>query len=224
MKYRALHSWDVTSEEAVKLQIELRSLLTLECDRERFNTVAGIDVAFDSNQNKAFAAIVVLESATLRTIEIATAITEIKFPYIPGLLSFREAPTIIEAWKTLKTRPDCIICDAHGIAHPRGFSITCHLGMIFDVPAIGCAKSLLVGAYEPPAETKGSRAPLMYKGKQVGAVLRTKDKVAPVFVSPGYKIDLDKSIEVVLKSCTKYRLPEPTRLADMYAGKLKDKG
>lgn len=221
MYYKQLHRWDVAPQEAVRLQKELRSQLTFEPTNEPFTTVAGVDVAFDTDSNKAFSVVVVFKLDGLQTLEIATASADVTFPYIPGLLSFRESPVVIKAWEKLTTRPECVICDGQGIAHPRRFGIACHLGLIFDLPTVGCAKSVLVGRYKEPAPNRGSFEPLVDKGEEVGVALRTKDNVSPVFVSPGNKIDLQKSMEVVLQSCTKYRVPEPTRQADLLVAKAK---
>jgi len=210
------HPWDLSPREALALQEKLTGLLIPE---KRFNqvmTVAGIDVGF--TDDTARAAIVVLQYPDLDILDQATASQPVTFPYIPGLLTFREGPVIIEAFRKLKLRPDLLIFDGQGQAHPRRLGIASHIGLLLDRPAIGCAKSRLCGQYEEPAPTRGSFSPLIHKGEIVGAVLRTRDRVKPVFVSPGHKIDLHASLEYVLTCCRGFRLPETTRLAHRLAG------
>lgn len=151
----------------------------------------------------------------LEIIEIATAHGPSQFPYIPGLLSFREVPILMEAWKTLKHVPDLILVDGQGIAHPRRFGLAAHLGVTLDIPAIGCAKSRLTGRFEEPGLKKGDWSPLTDKGETIGAVLRTKDKVSPMFISCGHRVSLPSAIKLVLECTTRYRMPEPTRQAHL---------
>lgn len=219
---KALHPWDVSPEEAIEIQKRLRSQLDLKTDPQlEIETVAGVDVAYDKAANRLFAAAVVMRLKGLEILESATAVREATFPYIPGLLSFRESPAVLEAWSKLYRKPDCLIVDGHGLAHPRRFGIACHLGLLLDLPSIGCAKSRLVGWYQGPGPKRGDFEHLYHQGEVVGAVLRTKEGVEPVFVSQGHKISLKKAIEVVLLSSTKYRLPEPTRQADLLVSELK---
>ncbi len=154
-------------------------------------------------------------------LDLATATASADFPYIPGLLSFREAPAVIKAWNKLKTVPDCLICDGHGLAHPRRFGLACHLGLLLDLPSIGCAKSRLVGTHQEPRTRRGSIAPLLDQDEQIGVVLRTKDGVAPVFVSQGDRIGLDAAVQTVLATCHGYRLPEPQRRAHLLVTKMR---
>jgi len=163
-------------------------------------------------------AVVVWSYSQRKIIDSATASHETDFPYIPGLLAFRELPAILKAFRKLETVPDVVICDGQGVAHMRGFGIACHLGLYLDVPTLGCGKSRLIGSYEMPGIDKGSVESLSYKGKEVGKVVRTRNNVKPVFVSQGHLIGLKDSIEVVLKSCSKFRLPEPIRAAHKLAG------
>jgi deoxyribonuclease V len=162
-----------------------------------------------------FAGVVIMSGNGRQVLETATAAVTARFPYIPGLLSFRETPAVIEAWTKLKTRPDCLICDGHGLAHPRRFGIACHLGLLLDLPSIGCAKSLLVGTHRTPPKRRGSVEPLLDRGEQIGAVVRTRNGVAPVFVSQGHRISLNAAVQTVLDTFAGYRLPEPTRRAHL---------
>jgi deoxyribonuclease V len=168
-----------------------------------------------------FAGVVVMRDDGRELLDLATATASADFPYIPGLLSFRETPAVIKAWNRLKTPADCLICDGHGLAHPRRFGLACHLGLLLDLPSIGCAKSLLVGTHREPRKRRGSVAPLLDRGEQIGVVLRTKDGVAPVFVSQGDRIDLDIAVQTVLATCRGYRLPEPQRRAHLLVTKMR---
>jgi len=221
MRQPELHRWDVSQEEAVEIQKRLRSQLDLQSEPEKIETVAGIDVSYDKGSDWLFAAIVVLRLPDLQVINTASTTTLVPFPYVPGLLSFRECPAVLQAWEKLQLKPDCLMCDGQGIAHPRRLGIASHLGLWLDLPSIGCAKSLLVGSYQEPGEKRGSLTPLVHRKEQVGVVLRTKDRVAPVFVSQGHKISLNKAMEIVLACCTKYRLPEPTRQAHLLVNELR---
>lgn len=217
----SLHPWNVSLEEAIEIQNRLRSQLDLQSEPEKIETVAGIDVSYDKGSDWLFAAIVVLRLADLHVLGSASAVAQVPFPYIPGLLSFRECPAVLQAWDKLTIRPDCLMCDGQGIAHPRRLGIASHLGLWLNLPSIGCAKSLLVGTYREPGATRGSTEPLLHRKEQVGVILRTKDKVSPVFISPGHKITLKKAVEVVLACCTKYRLPEPTRRAHLLVNEVR---
>lgn len=221
MRDRALHPWNVSPEEAIAIQNRLRVQLELHSAPERIETVAGIDVSYDKGSDRLFAAIVVLHLRDFSLLDAASATATVSFPYIPGLLSFRECPAVLQAWEKLRIRPDCLMCDGQGIAHPRRLGIASHLGLWLDVPSIGCAKSLLVGEYREPGDQRGSSEPLYHRGEQVGVILRTKDGVQPVFVSPGHKITLQKAVETVLACCAKYRLPEPTRQAHLRVNEIR---
>jgi deoxyribonuclease V len=217
----ALHSWDLTPGEAIEVQRRLRNLVRLRPLARPVNTIAGADISFNRFSETVYAGIVVLSLPDLRIIETAGVRSVAKFPYIPGLLSFREAPSMLEAWEKLKTKPDVLMLDGQGIAHPRRCGIACHVGVLLDWPTIGCAKSILVGRYGDLGLEAGSRSPLIDKGEQVGVALRTKNKVSPVYVSPGHLIDLDSAVDLVLRSITKYRLPEPTRQAHLLVNRLR---
>jgi deoxyribonuclease V len=202
------------------IQLTLRSQLRLH-GTGPFATVAGVDVAYDKSSKRMFAGVVVMGDDGRDLPDFATATTSADFPYIPGLLSFREIPAVIKAWNRLKTPPDCLICDGHGLAHPRRVGLACHLGLLLNCPSIGCAKSRLVGTYREPRQRRGSVAPLLDQGEQIGVVLRTKDGVAPVFVSQGDRIGLDAAVRTVLATCRGYRLPEPQRRAHLLVTKMR---
>ena len=220
MHVRVLHPWDVSPQEAMAIQLRLRSRLRLK-GAGPFATVAGIDVSYDDTSKLMFAGVVVMSGDGRQVLETATAALRVRFPYIPGLLSFRETPAVIKAWTKLNALPDCLICDGHGLAHPRRFGLACHLGVLLRLPSIGCAKSLLVGTHRQPGKRRGSLEPLLDRGEQIGAVLRTRHGVAPVFVSQGDRIGLDAAVQVVLDTCGGYRLPEPTRRAHLLVNEMR---
>lgn len=213
MKVRHLHSWDVSPAEAIRIQQNLRRRLVVVDAPGRVETVAGVDVSYDKRAPSVYAAVVIMRLRDHAILETATAVQHATFPYIPGLLSFREAPVVLEAFTHIRRRPDCLLCDGQGIAHPRRFGLACHLGLLTDLPSIGCAKSLLVGAYREPARKRGSHRILIDKGDPVGIILRTRDGVQPVYVSPGYRMSLKRAREIVLRAHNGYRIPEPTRRA-----------
>ena len=218
MKITPLHNWNLAPAEAVQLQKQLAHEVIKEDHFEKtVETVAGIDLGYDAENNNSRAVVVVLSFPALELLETSEAITPIQFPYVPGLLSFRETPVAIKALEKLTITPDLILCDGQGLAHPRRFGIACHVGLITNVPTLGVAKSLLVGKFENLGETRGSIAPLIHKNEQVGVAVRTKDKVQPVYVSIGHRISLTTATNYVLQCAPKYRLPETTRLADKMA-------
>ena len=208
-----LHSWELTTAEARQLQEELAAKIRLENDFGDVRTVAGVDVGFEG-KTTARAAVVVLSYPELSVVDFAIARQPVRFPYVPGYLSFRECPVILEALDNLSVHPDLLLCDGQGIAHPRRFGVACHLGLLTDIPAIGVAKSRLIGAHDTVPEAKGSWVPLIDKDERIGAVLRSRDRVAPLFISPGHRIDMATSVEWVMNCVTRYRLPETTRWAD----------
>lgn len=218
MKITPLHDWNLTPREAIELQKQFAFEVIAEDKFDKpVETVAGIDLGYDLKTGTSRAVVVVLKFPGLTLLESSEAILPIQFPYVPGLLSFRETPAAIKALEKLENAPDLILCDGQGIAHPRRFGIACHIGLITNIPSIGVAKSLLVGKYGSLGETRGSVAPLVHRQEQVGVALRTKDKVQPVYVSVGHLISLETAIDYVLKCTPKYRLPETTRLADKMA-------
>jgi deoxyribonuclease V len=217
------HGWDLTPDEAVALQKELATQLVI---RDEFpaplRLVGGVDVAYREDKSLAIAAAVILDAVTLQVKELVHAESSISFPYVPGLLSFREIPAIEFALGKLTVQPDLLVCDGHGIAHPRRFGLASHIGFLFDVPTIGCAKSSLrLRARQEPGLTRGSFSELVSRGRVVGTVLRTRDRVKPLYVSPGHRVSITTACDLVLKMCTRYRLPEPTRLADQAVSRIR---
>jgi deoxyribonuclease V len=205
--------------EAKAIQIALKEKIKIIPYKKEPEFIAGVDASF--TEKKVIGVVSVFKFPEMIPLEDAYAVTDISFPYVPGFLSFREGTAINKAIKKLKIKPDIILFDGQGIAHPRRMGIAAHIGVILDMPTIGCAKSRLVGEYKELGFKKGDWSSLRYKGRIVGAVLRTKDNVRPVFVSPGHRIDLKCSIEIVLGCTTKYRIPEPLRRADILSKKIK---
>lgn len=210
--------WPKDIQTATRMQYELGKKLRILPLQKSPSCIAGVDAAFDGALVIAVASL--FEYPSMLHMADAVSREKIRFPYVPGFLSFREGHAFISAIRNLKQMPDVIIVDGQGIAHPRGCGIASHVGVLLDIPAIGCAKSRLVGEYPEPGREKGQWSPLMYKNEEVGAVLRTRDNVRPVFVSPGHLTDLHSSIEIVLQSLTRYRLPEPIRRADHISKEL----
>ncbi len=239
MKYLKLHPWNVSYKKAIEIQGRLEKSIILKCVAKNFKYIAGADVSYlperpiqyDTNHNELvgktgrrsltgtkksrmfYASVIVFELKTMERVEEVTASGIVDFPYIPGLLSFRESPILLKAFEKIRSNLDVIILDAQGIAHPRGIGLASHMGLLLDKPSIGCAKTRLVGDYNETGKEIGCYSHITVQDKIVGAVLRTRKNVKPVFVSPGHKIDLDTSIDLVLKSCRGYRLPEPVRQA-----------
>lgn len=221
VKPKIRNRWDVTPAEARGIQLALRDRVELRDRLGKVGRVAGADVALDLGKGQAVAGVVVYSFPTLEELERVSARRPLTFPYIPGLLSFREMPAILAAFEKVRNDPDLIFYDGHGYAHPRRFGIACHLGVVLDRPTIGCAKSRLVGKHgEPPAE-RGGWAPLEDKGERIGAVLRTRAHVKPVYVSQGHRVSLERAIEMVLAVSDGYRIPRPTRDADHFVGAVK---
>ncbi len=215
------HPWDLTPAEARAVQAELAGSVDATSPLPAWRTLAAADVSFDRGGTVLFAAVVVVEAGSFRLIERAGLAAPARFPYVPGLLSFREAPALLEAFDRIKTRPDVVLCDGQGIAHPRRLGIASHLGLRLDLPTIGCAKSRLCGKYDEPGADRGDRSPLVDKGEVVGAVLRTRAKVAPLFVSPGHRCDLESAVGLVLDTTRKLRLPIPARMAHEYVNEIR---
>jgi deoxyribonuclease V len=205
--------WPTTAEQAIAVQEALRDQVRCDDDFGTPQTVAGVDVGFTDESATARAAVVVLSFPELKPLAHALAYAPASFPYIPGLLSFREAPAILAALNQLGQAPDLLICDGQGIAHPRRLGIASHLGVLSGLPSIGCAKSLLVGRHGPLGAERGARSALLYQGEQIGWVLRTRTGVKPVYVSPGHRVGLDSAAALVMACVTRYRLPETTRYA-----------
>ncbi len=221
MRVRRLHPFILSPGEARAIQGELAPQVVAEppLDLSRVRYVAGADVSTQGEGG--YAAIVVLSFPGLSVVEVRGFEAPLTFPYVPGLLAFREIPLIVGALEVVESEVDAVIFDAHGLAHPRGMGLAAHLGLFLDVPAVGCAKSRLVGEHEEPGHEKGSTANLVYRKKVVGRVVRTREGVSPVYVSVGNRIDLRSAVELVLRCCTKYRLPETTRQAHNAANKLR---
>jgi len=248
MQVKKLHNWNLSYSQAIALQKQLAEQVQQIELKTRPKTIAGLDCALSPDKKRIIAVAVVLAipqairglwetteqtDATLRSsdssvrstsfevIETATASQQLTFPYIPGLLSFRESPVCLDAVQKLKKEPDAFVIDGQGIAHPRRFGLAAHLGLFFDKPTVGCAKSRLTGTFEEPAPEKGAYSPLKDNEEVIGAVVRTRTSVKPIFVSVGNKCRLKDAIEITLACTTKYRLPEPTRIAHQLVSKLK---
>ncbi len=214
LKKLSIHS----AREGIGHQREMRALVSRRWDGRRVETAAGADVHFPS-KGQARAVIVVCAFPSLELIDSSIYEGPCTFPYIPGLLSFREIPPLVEAWKGLKKQPDLVLCDGHGIAHPRGLGLASHLGLLLEIPTIGCAKSPLYGTFELPSPEKGSRSPIRDRnGLTIGTVLRSRDGTRPLYVSVGHMIDLRRAVNTVLASTPRFRIPEPLRAAHRLAG------
>jgi deoxyribonuclease V len=211
------HKWDVTPAEARLIQERLRHEVIAEDDLGPVRLVAGVDVGFEEGGIVTRAAVAVLTLIDLQLVESAVARRPTLFPYIPGYLSFREVPAILEALAQLSTLPDLLLCDGQGLAHPRRLGLACHLGVLSGLPAIGVAKTRLIGRHEPVGVEKGSRQPLWHRGEIVGMVLRTRTAVQPVYVSVGHRVGLETAVRYTLQCTSQYRLPETTRQAHRLA-------
>lgn len=217
-----LHSWNVTPAEAIQIQKELSRQIIIEGCPGNISVIAGIDCAFSRDDNTGYCAIILYSFPDLSVIEECYHYSDIPFPYVPGLLSFREGPLILETFRKLSQKPDCIIIDGQGIAHPRRFGIASHIGFLLDIPSIGCAKSRLCGMYDNPGVTSGSAVPLTdNNGEQIGIVYRTRDNVKPVFISPGHRVGFESALKIITRCSGKYRIPLPTRNADIKVGEYK---
>ena len=225
MEYQQLHRWDVTPQEAIGIQRDLRRRLIAQDDEQTaFRTVAAMDVSYDRQSPWLFASIVLVRLPGLEIVETASVRAQVRFPYIPGLLSFRESPVGLQVWEKLRTHPDCLICDGHGYAHPRRFGFACHFGLLVDLPTIGFAKTVLVGRFDPPGAARGSRSDLVDTGEVIGAVVRTRETASPVFVSVGHRISLPKAVDTILACTTGFRIPEPARQAHILVNRLRESG
>jgi len=211
------HRWDLSPAEARALQQELAGEVVVADDFGDVTTVAGVDAGFEQGGRVTRAAVVVMSWPGLRPLDRAIARLSTAFPYVPGLLSFRELPAVLAAFGQLGRQPDLVLCDGQGIAHPRRFGIACHLGVLLDLPTIGVGKSRLTGDYAMPGPERGDRSALCDGGTRIGTVLRTRARVRPLFVSPGHRVGLDSAAVWVLRCVTRYRLPEPIRAADRLA-------
>jgi len=216
-KRSAIHRWDVSPKEARAIQDSLREAVSLSDRVDDLRIVAGVDVGFEDRGKTSRAAAVLLSFPELELLEHALVRQPTSFPYVPGFLSFREIPAIMTVLERLQGSPDLIICDGHGIAHPRRFGLACHLGVLLNLPTVGAAKSRFIGEYEEPGEARGDQSDLVDDGEVIGTVLRTRANVKPLFISPGHRVSLPTAVDLVLECCPKYRLPETTRWADHLA-------
>ena len=218
MKVKSLHSWQISPSQAIEMQHRLAAQVSRNSEIIAPHFIAGVDISVGKAQEMAIGTVVVLSYPELGVVETKVARGRLDFPYIPGLLSFRESPLTLAACERLGITPDLILVDGQGVAHPRRFGLASHLGLFLDTPTIGCAKSLLCGSHEVPGVEPGSYAEVIDRGEIIGVALRTKLGVKPVYVSIGHKIDLQTAIHWVMECCRGYRLPEPTRLAHLAAG------
>lgn len=212
MRHRDLHRWDVTTREAKDIQLRLRERIRPVWDGRKIRTVAGSDVGFPDKKT-VLATVVVLSFPELEVLESSVSIQDCTFPYVPGLLTFREAPGLLAAIDGIKIVPDVLLCDGQGIAHQRRMGLAAHIGLLVDCPVIGCAKSVLCGTYEEPGKERGARSLMVDNGEVIGAAVRTRERVKPVYVSVGNRVDLGTAVDVVLECSPKYRIPHPLRLA-----------
>jgi deoxyribonuclease V len=214
--------WEMTVAEARAVQQSLREKLVLQPPRDfapRF--VAGADVSMERFKHFGYAAIVVIDLHTMTQVDEASAAAELRFPYVPGYLSFRELPVLQACWDALRIRPDLVVFDGHGYAHPRRFGLACHGGVLWDVPSIGCAKNPFIGTHEPVGNERGSTSPIVHEEETVGMVVRTRAGTRPLYVSAGHRMDLPTAVELVLRLTPRYRQPETTRLAHARVNELR---
>ena len=217
MKVRVPHRWDLTPAEAIALQRQLRGRVLSEDRIGEVRYVAGVDVGYEDALHIARAAVAVLGFPTLELVDWAVARAPVRFPYVPGLLSFRETPAVLQAFARLRIDPDLVLYDGQGVAHPRRFGIACHVGVLLDVPTIGVAKTRLIGEQPRDPRRKGEWVPLTDRDEVIGAVLCTRDAVKPLYVSVGHRVSLATAVRYVLACVSRYRLPETTRWADRLA-------
>ncbi|MDY7019131.1 MAG: deoxyribonuclease V [Chloroflexota bacterium] len=218
MEIYNLHNWQVDIAQAREIQIRLAKEVVTENEEFKPSLIAGVDISAANSQGIAQGAVVILSYPNLELIEVQTAKAKPNFPYIPGLLSFRECPLILAACEKLSNVPDLVLVDGQGVAHPRRCGLASHLGLFLDIPTIGCAKSILCGKHEPVGEGIGAHAELIDNGEIIGAALRTKTGTKPIYISIGHKINLASALHWVVECCRNYRVPEPTRLAHLGAG------
>jgi deoxyribonuclease V len=216
-----LHGWNVTPKQAVKIQLRLRERLERKDRLRALRRVAGADVALDLPNGRAIAGVIVYTFPEMIEIERAWAARPLRFPYVPGLLSFREIPALLAAFAKLRNEPDLVFCDGQGYAHPRRFGIASHLGVLLDCPSVGCAKSILVGKAKEPGRRAGSQAALTDKDEVVGVAVRTKSGAKPIYVSPGHRVSLSAAVRLTLAVVDGYRIPRTTREADRYVAAVK---
>jgi deoxyribonuclease V len=214
-RFTPLHAWDASPEEAVALQRELAARVVVAPVETPVRTIAGCDISFNKYEERVFAGVVVLALPSMEVVERVAVETVATFPYVPGLLSFREIPALQEAWAKLETEPDAVMLDGQGLAHPRRMGIACHFGLLVDRPTVGCAKSVLAGRFDEPGPNRGDRSPIVHRGDVVGAAVRSKPRTKPLIVSPGHRCDVESAVALVLACDGGYRIPEPTRQAHL---------
>jgi deoxyribonuclease V len=211
----------ITPKEAVALQSELRQSIQLTPYPGEIKTIAGADISFNRFSPTVFAGIVLLSFPGMKVLEEVHTVMEVRFPYVPGLLGFREIPALLKAWELLRQKPDLLVLDGHGIAHPRRMGVATHFGVVAGLPTVGCAKSLLCGSYDEPANEQYATSALWHQGEKIGEVLRTKRNCKPVFISPGNLITIDQSVEIIKQCVRSYRVPEPTRQAHLLVNRIR---
>lgn len=216
-----LEPWSLDPERAVAIQRELAGRVRIEPPEREIRLVAGGDISYDRGSDVLHAGFVVLSLPGLETVERKGVRARAEFPYVPGLLSFREIPALLQAWSLLECEPDAAMLDGQGLAHPRRLGIGSHFGLLIDRPTVGVAKTLFVGKYEEPAPERGAWSPLVHRGETVGAALRTRDRVGPVFVSPGHLMDVPSAVDLSLACGDGLRIPEPTRRAHLFVNELR---
>ena len=215
------HKWNVSPKEAIEIQKRLKQKVRIEPLQKEVKYIGGADISFNRGESTVYATIVVLRLSDLEEVERSLVVGTIDFPYIPGLLSFREVPILWEAWQQLKQKPDVLVLDGHGIAHNRRFGVASHFGILADVPTIGCAKKIFVGTHQELSEEAGNMVGIYDENELLGAVLRSRSKVKPIYISVGHRITLPDALRIMQQCITKYRLPEPTRQAHLIANELR---
>ncbi|HEX6040065.1 deoxyribonuclease V [Longimicrobium sp.] len=214
--------WDLTVAEARERQQQMRGrLVTVPPPGFAPRYVAGADVSAERFKHYGYAAVVVIDMETGETVDEASAAMELRFPYVPGYLSFREIPPLDAAWARLRVRPDVVVFDGHGYAHPRRFGLACHGGVVWDVPSVGCAKNPFIGTFEPVADERGATSPIIHEGETIGSVVRTRAGAKPLYVSAGHRMDLPTAVDLVLRLAPRYRQPETTRRAHHLVNELR---
>jgi deoxyribonuclease V len=221
MKTRNLHSWDLTPTQAVALQKELAARIDMRRPLKKCELIAGADCSYNRSSPTLYAAVVVLRTSDWSIVEMQGVVGESRFPYVPGLLSFREVPIVLEVFARLKHRPDAVMLDGQGRAHPRRIGLACHAGLWLGIPSFGCAKTRLTGEHDEPGPNVGDLAPLRDKDEIIGSVVRTKMRTKPVYVSSGHRIDLASAVRLTLESGRGYRIPEPTRQAHLHVNRMR---
>lgn len=222
MEAKIVHSWNVSPREAILIQECLKGRISLTPTAQRIRRVGAGDVSYTKGDDRLFGAVVVLSFPDLGMVDQVWEVGRVPFPYIPGLLSFRECPILLEAAKKIDRSPDVWIFDGQGIAHPRGMGLASHMGLLLDCPSIGCAKNRLLGLHDQVGPRKGDSQDLLFDGRVVGAALRTRRGIKPLYVSPGFRIDLEGAVNLVLKTSTRYRIPEPLRQAHLLSRRIRE--